>query len=381
MMITRSTLIALFCCNLLLHQGTFTSSTAVAAPPNFLQIFRKTQSVNADVDAKYVLTEEDGPWMILASTCVGEGSKARAERLAFEIRRDLKLPAFIYHESFDFTGSVGKSQRGDKKLRYANEYEYEAYAVLVGEYDHVDHESVDRDLKVLKTARLPIFDDKAEVAKETSTASPVTTVKALTRKFTEYRRDKTLGPMASAFVTRNPMLPEEYFSAPQVDSFVSQLNEDMQYSLLTNKGKFTVVVATFTGLATIVDGKKEKEFEPSGERLAKMAYDVDKMTKQLRKDGVEAYQFHDRNRSLVTIGSFDSLGRDLPDGGYEYTPEIRAVMEKYRAFNPQVAAYDPSGKGIRANHSASIPFDVSPSPIAVPRTSKRSLYSGSFGMK
>ena len=70
--------------------------------------------------------------MILAHTFLGEGSKSRAERLTAEIRRELRLPAFMSREKFDFTGNPGV---GSKRLRYANEYQYEAYAVLVGEYD------------------------------------------------------------------------------------------------------------------------------------------------------------------------------------------------------------------------------------------------------
>uniref|UniRef100_UPI003566E49D hypothetical protein n=1 Tax=Novipirellula sp. TaxID=2795430 RepID=UPI003566E49D len=361
------------CCSAIFISGSH------AGPPNLMNMFRSGANVEADAEAEYVLTEEDGPWMILASTCVGEGSKARAHRLAFEIRRDLKLPAYIYREKFDFTHGPNTPASSGRRVRYANEYQYEAYAVLVGEYDRVENESIDHDLQVLKTARLPIFDDRKEVEKETSTATPVTTVRAMTRKLLERKSDKSLGPMANAFVTRNPMLPAEYFDAPEIDSFVQQLNEDKDYNLLTCKGKYTVVVGTFEGLGTIVDGHKEKDFVPSGKRLDKMAADAGKMVAELRKNGVEAYQFHDRTRSLVTIGSFPELGRSLPDGKFEYAPEIRRVMETYRAFNSQKARYVPERNGVAVHHAAMIPFDVNPAPIAVPRTSKRSLYSAALG--
>ncbi|TWU24194.1 hypothetical protein Pla52o_21200 [Novipirellula galeiformis] len=373
--LSRRSLFVSVCC------GAMLAGTSQAGPPNLMNMFRSGSQVEADVEAEYMLSQEDGPWMILASTCVGEGSKARAHRLAFEIRRDLNMPAFIYREKFDFTGSVGKNQTGGRRLRYANEYQYDAYAVLVGEYDRVEHEGIDQDLQKLKSARLPIFEDKEEIAKETSTASPVTTVRAITRKLMERRNDKTLGPMANAFVTRNPMLPEDYFDAPEVDSFVQQLNEGKDYSLLSCKGKYTVVVATFEGLGTIVDGHKEKNFTPSGKRLDKMAADAGKMAAELRKQGIEAYQFHDRTRSLVTIGSFPSLGRELPDAKFEYDPEIRRVMETYRAFNSQKARYVPGHNGVAVHHAALIPFDVNPVPIAVPRTSKRSLYSSALGRR
>jgi hypothetical protein len=145
-----------------------------------------------------------------------------------------------------------------------------------------------------------------------------------------------------------------------------------------------VVVKTFEGLGTIVDGRKEKKFQPSVSRLNKFAADAERMTTELRAKGVEAYQFHDRFRSLVTVGSFDVLGRELPDGKFEYAPEIRAVMRKYSAFNvaPELARQVPAGtKGIASNNVAMIPFDVQPTPIAVPKPTKRSLYGSALGMR
>jgi hypothetical protein len=119
-------------------------------------------------------------------------------------------------------------------------------------------------------------------------------------------------------------------------------------------------------------------------RLNRFAANAEKMTSELRSKGVEAYQFHDRFRSLVTVGSFDELGRELPGGGFEYAPEIRAVMKEYRAFNvdPEIARQVPAGtRGIASNSAAMIPFDVEPKPIAVPKSSKRSLYGAAIGMR
>lgn len=338
--------------------------------PSFLKIFKPALgAVNMDASSK--LTEEEGPWMILAHTFIGEDSKGRAERLTSEIRRELRLPAFMYREKFDFTGDPGL---GSGKLRYANQYQYEAYAVLVGEYDSIRHPDINRDLKTLKRAKLPVFSAE-DIEKETDLKSPITTVKAVHQKLREkFGGADRQSPMANAFVTRNPMLPEEFFDSPNVDSFVRQLNEDKEFNLLKCKGKYTVVVRTFEGHGTIVDGRKEKKFVPSMKRLDGFAEDAGKMVTELRKNGEEAYQFHDRYRSLVTIGSFDELGQQLPGGRFEYAPEIRRVMKKYSALNSgNSQSYGQSG--FAANHVAMIPFDVQPKPIAVPKPSKRSLYS------
>ena len=360
------------------------AGTVAADKPSFLKMFARVPAVDADSSMSYELNEEDGPWMILAATLVGEGSKKRAERLALEIRQELGLPAFIYQEKFDFTGTIHSNSQTSRPVRYANRYQYDAYAVLVGEYDSAGHPSIEKDLQRVKTANPSVYRDPNEVAAETNRSNPVTTVKAITNKLLRAKKGQPLGPMGHAFVTRNPMLPQEYFEAPQVDSFVHQLNDGLEYSLLQCDGKYTVIVKTFQGLETIVDGKQDKKFEPSGARMDKFATDAAMMTKKLRAQGVEAYQFHDRFRSLVTVGSFEVLGRELPDGRFEYAPEIRAMMRKFSAFNvsPERARQVPRGtKGVASNNVGMIPFDVQPTPISVPKPTKRSLYGAALGMR
>ena len=356
------------------------TSTASAGPPSLLKVFGRDDTSTSQ-STSLELSEEDGPWLILAATFVGETSRDRAEKLATEIRRDMKLPAFIYREKFDFTGRLNSSNPSARQMRYANQYEYEAYAVLVGEYDSVENKQVNADLELIKTAKPRVYGDPAEVAAERDTTTPVKMVEAISRKLLKLRDEKTNGPMAAAFVTRNPMLPQEFFQSPQVDSFVRQLNEGLNYSLLECNGKYTVVVATFEGQSTIVDGKHEKDFKESADRMQKFLRDADKMTTELRRQGVKAYQFHDRFRSVVTVGSFATLGRELPDGRFEYAADIRATMQKYSAYNPQKARMIPGQNRVAANHAAMIPFDVKPTPIAVPKVSKRSLYGTKLGMK
>lgn len=330
---------------------------------------------------RYELKEEDGPWMILATTFVGPNAKQRAELSVREIQTKLRMPAYTYREVFDFTGNERESASPGYRVRYVNPHTYEAYAVLVGEYDTVDHPKIDKDLKTLKKHDLSVYKDPNQTKQEINTLSPATTIKAFSHKLFQSRHGgRGKGPMANAFVTRNPLLPKEYFEAPEVDNFVRQLNEGKQFNLLECDGKYTVVVCTFEGLGTIVDGKREKDFVPSIKRLDKYAEDAGKMVRKLRRDGEEAYQYHDRYRSLVTVGSFDTLGRPLPGGRFEYTPEIRRVMRKYSAFNSDVARTVPGKSGIAANHAAMIPFDVQPTPIAVPKSERR-FFGSRLGMR
>ncbi|WP_143544045.1 hypothetical protein [Rhodopirellula sp. MGV] len=345
----------------------------VAAPPSLLRLFGKAQPIEK-VDS-YVLTEEDGPWLLLATTFVGENSKDKAQAAAIEIREKLRLPAFIYQESFDFTGTVDHDATTGRRMRYANPHQYEAYAVLVGEYDSVKHEGIERDSERLRNVQLDIFKDPNSVKDEYGTDSPASMIKAFGQQMFRSAKGRTRNPMGNAFLTRNPLLPEDFFQQPEVDSFVQELNEGMDYSLLKSDGKFTVVVRTFGACGTIEGAKNSDKFKPSAERMDQFALQAGKMVRALRKQGHEAYQYHDRDRSIVTIGSFDSLGRELPDGRFEYAPEIRRVMVEFSALNAPNSRSLNGGAAYMANHVAMIPFDVQPAPIAIPKASKRSLYS------
>lgn len=386
--------------------GTLPASVS-AAPPSLLRIFGPTPTAKVTAQDPRRLSEVDGPWMILAASFAGPEGRSKAERLADELAQEFGLATFIHEANFDFTGDLNPSDTDGRVMRYVNPAKYEAFAVLVGEYDSVDHPQLVKDLKRIKAARPKAFADEPAPSPDPADAlqpanTPLDAVKNLQRGLLQRIGKSDLGPMNSAFATTNPLLPSEFFLIPEVDSFVLELNAQVQHSLLNNPAKFTVVVATFSGLSTIANGTLDKNFQPSSERMDACALNADKMVHELRKKGVEAYQFHDRTRSLVTIGSFERLGDVRPGGKFEYTPEIRQVMETFRAAAPQWNR-DPLATELRqaaetnrvgnqvettklgpvlhANHVASLPFDVNPTPIVVPRKSKRSLYSGKMGMR
>ena len=356
--------------------------SASAAPPGLLRIFGPTPAAKVAAQDPRRLSEVDGPWMILAASFAGPEGKAKADQLADELAQEFGLATFIHEANFDFTGQLNQPDADGRVMRYVNENKYAAFAVLVGEYDSIDHPQLDKDLKRIKAANPKVFEGEPEnVASEPDAAgsTPLDAVRSLKRGLLNRVGRSSAGPMSNAFATTNPMLPTEYFMAPEVDSFVMELNSEVEHSLLNNPAKFTVVVGTFSGLSMIANGTLEKTFQPSSERMDTCALNADKMVRELRKKGVEAYQFHDRTRSMVTIGGFERLGEVAPGGKFEYAPEIRRVMENYRAGNNvQMTQFGPV---IHAEHVASIPFDVNPTPIAVPKKSKRSLYSGRMGMR
>ena len=183
------------------------------------------------------------------------------------------------------------------------------------------------------------------------------------------------GPMGSAFISRNPLLPKNDLQGGAIDQVVYNMNQYVRYSLLDCPGKITVRVATFKG-ATIMDQKKIRQLL-RGEtklksRLGVAALTAHRLTEALRLKGFEAYEFHDRYTSIVTVGSFDSPGTPRPDGKIEINPEMHKVM---KAFTQKL--------GESPLSLITYPFDIQPTPVAVPRRSVSGDYArgGLFGWR
>ncbi|PQO44952.1 hypothetical protein [Blastopirellula marina] len=344
-------------------------ASALALPPWARLIPFK--NVEADVNQPYKLSDANGPWMIMATSFSGPGAAQDAHNLVMELRKDFNLEAYVYEQSYDFTQKVqglGFNQYGDRKtMRYADEGKYTSIAVLVGNYESVDDGNLEKALETLKLAKPKCLSGDTQTTQNDA-------IKYLRRKIheavtTEDKRKK--GPMGHAFVSRNPLLPDEYFQQKGIDPLVLKMNEGAANSLLDCEGKYSVRVATFAG-ATEVDAKKIAEIEEknlvSGSRLAVAAERAERLTARLRKQGVPAYVFHDRSESIVTVGAFDSVGSERADGKMEINPQVNRVIEDFKAKPAQTGGYAP--KTIDG-----IPFDVQPVPVTVPKKSVGSDYA------
>ncbi len=45
--------------------------------------------------------------------------------------------------------------------------------------------------------------------------------------------------------------------------------------------------------------------------------------------GYDAYEFHDRSSSIVTVGSFDSVGTRRRRGKIEINPTVHKIMPRF----------------------------------------------------
>jgi len=190
------------------------------------------------------------------------------------------------------------------------------------------------------------------------------------------------------------MLPPEYFNTPGVDEETLALNKDVPYSLLDCPGRYTVKVATFKG-AEVIEKSHIQAIEDGREKmagqLAEAAQKADMLTRALRMPPkcYEAYQYHTRYSSIVTVGSFDSPGTPRRDGQIEPSPEIRRVIEVFMAESGDPFDSDPHNDhyrtvprlgdtlksqglapkalSVRPKYFIGIPFDLLPAAIPVPK--------------
>ena len=310
------------------------SGIAAAAPWERLLTINR---IEANPDKEYRLEEIHGPWMILACSFSGEGADEQARGLVLELRKRYKLPAYLYEKSFDLTKDAtrgGVDRYGEpQKTRYRRGDSYEEIAVLVGDYPAVDDPEAQETLRKLK-----YYDpDCLKLEKDQPTAMNLAGLRLIQKYvLAPGSAKKKKGPMGHAFITTNPLLPDEYFVPKGLDPLVLKANEGVEHCLLDCPGKYTVQVAHFTGkviikqedIAAIESGRKR--FQDDGGGLAAAAEKAHKLTEALRKEGKEAYEFHDRYASIVTVGSFDSVGTPRPDGKIEINPQIARIIEEFK---------------------------------------------------
>ena len=354
---------------------------AKASPPwgNLVSL----TSVDADPNKAYALDEEHGPWMIMACSFSGDGAEEQAQELALELRKRYKLRAYTYRGRFD----PGKAQgRGIDEFGRPRKWNYMKYkdskdkekarhpeltevAVLVGNYQAADEREAQKNLQKIKYATPECL----ALKEGEQTNQPLTGWRMIQRQVYEAigSEKKKLGPMSHAFITTNPLLPPEYF-APRngIDEVVLALNKDVPYSLLDCPGKYTVQVATFKGhviikqneIQAIENGDKQMDSQ-----LAKAAQKADKLVRALRMKGYDAYQFHDRYASIVTVGSFNSVGMPRLDGRTEINPAIHLIMKTFGAESKMLPGQTTPVTPLKS--LVGIPFDIQPIPVQVPKRS------------
>jgi hypothetical protein len=372
------------------------------------------------------LAQENGPWLIVAASFSGAGAEDQAQALANELRSRYRFPAYIHEMNFKQEENLpgrGIDEYGASTRRRFQREEVHELAVLVGDFRAIDDPEAQQTLERIKTLKPEALSVDLE-----KTAQSMAQVRRFEDAVLEkLGKKRKRGPMGQAFFTRNPLLPREYFVPKGVDPFVAKMNEGVKHSLLDCPGAYTIRVARFRGKTILQPNDKEEPSRKSlwsrqkveeDNPLIEAAENAHLLTEELRAHGWEAYEFHDRNESVVTIGAFAQVAQQLPDGRMMPAPGVEKIVKTFGASydtpadplsgigndstnqrlvdqqeqqvnmqlsgkqNQVVPGMNPKhvkilrGSGKRARVERIIPIDVYPEAMEVPQRSVSSAYAG-----
>lgn len=333
-------------------------------------------TVEADPKKQYWISDDNGPWMVMAYSFAGEGGEEDAHKLAIELRRDFGLEAYVHRQEFDPGAEMkdvkmlGVDMYGNpKRAKAYSGGKYDEFVVLVGNYPAVDDAKCQA---AMRTVRM--VNPKSLGGKGADTRSELRNWRIGVTRQAGLKQGIDLGPMHKAFATRNPKIPNTPTAKATIDPFVKTLNAGRKYSLLTNRGKYTVTVATFRGETAfreedynpqVASGKKSK-LEMAGQNAMKLA-------EALRAKGYEAYEFHDRHESIVTVGSFNEIGTPDENGKTELTPAIAKVIKTFESKKVPLPE-SPGELACVPQQVEGIMMDVSPQIIRVPKETMADKY-------
>ncbi len=263
--------------------------------------------IDATQGRQYRITKQHGPWMIMVASLSetpqdrrrpGISPAEAADQLVYALRKR-NIPAYAFRLSDHPGNPLGMaSQGGGDNLRYRAARD--SICVLAGNYSDSKSTVAQRTLKYIKSlemARLNLDWEDDSVF---------------------YSTPGQPRPFSGSFLTYNPLFTPEEIEAQKRDTLLLSMNAAGDYSIVNNSGRYTLVVASFKGRSLMQVGKssqrgRAEEFKISG-TLNDAALRAWKVTEMLREgifDGTqkgrtfEAWCFHDRYKSMVTVGSFD----------------------------------------------------------------------------
>ncbi len=348
------------------------------------------------------LTEKSGPWLVMVTSFSGEDGEQRAIRLANELSGSHRFKTYVYKHHFQFDiESRGKGYQvlelpGNQKttipksMKANRVTDFEEVAVLIGDFSSVDDPKAQKTLEFIKNLR-PESLANQEINDEVLDGENLAGERlAAYRMWADWKTTGQFRPLRSAFVLANPLLPDEYFAARFMDSALIKDNVGLKYSLLNCPGTYSVKVATFTGRGTMdpVEIERIKEEEMSKRRkrqsvteskLVNAAKRATLLTAELRRQGFEAYEFHDEFESYVCVGSFDWVADEDERGRTQTNPEVEKTILTFMGqdirsnVDHQRNSASLTGKTFPLPAKfveAGVVCDVQPLPVLVPKPEK-----------
>jgi hypothetical protein len=270
-----------------------------AAPPCF------AARIEAVEGKEYPLTKAYGPWMLMVAsfhttgndgeTDEGKSPEEAAAELVFELRQK-GIPAYTYAIE-NHADAFATRDRLGQPVKKKNLRTIRSLCVMAGNYPSFEDERAQASLEWIKKYDPRCLQDVWYV--------------------------KTPGkptPLSGAFLTINPLLSAEEVAERSPDPLLRKLNSGVRHSLTENKGAYTLVVAHFGGKTfnevrqhkQTLDFLKDNDLDDAAQQANDLAAAL-RQNLDVRPNGqpgplnnIEAYVWHDRFESVVTVGAFSS---------------------------------------------------------------------------
>ena len=309
--------------------------------------------IHAEKGKHYKLTKAHGPWMIMVCSfqepppeakTKGMSPQEAAHELVYELRL-YGIPAYAFEQKdeYDELDTIGRQQSNETR-KYRSHHG--GICVLAGNFTSPEQDDAQGDaqetLEFVKKFRPKVL-------------SGVEKQSGLVHKLKNggiYRvtRDQP-DPLGGAFLTTNPMLTPEEIRQRRRDPLLLQLNSGAEYSVLENDGKFTLIVASFygKGMTKVADSGFDEfvaKFTVS-DSLNQAAVSAMELCKAMRARDIEAYVYHDRYSSVVTIGAFA-------------TPTDPAIAKYQQMFGSKMVRHPTTGQMVQTAESFTIPKNIPP---------------------
>ncbi|MDR3623079.1 MAG: hypothetical protein P4L85_27245 [Paludisphaera borealis] len=268
--------------------------TAVPEPTPVDQLKAPTIDLPNDPIEPYLLTKNNGPFMVMAKVFRGPDSQKMALALCKELREEYHLPAYILRD---------KDWPGKHNIR--------------GIPPQADPRAIQGNVKIPEKFRT--YDEAAVLVGDEKTLKASEQLHHKVKKI----KPKCLEGMSSIFPWRDGLIKSIRTTNPYVaaqdlfphkrDDLIVRMNTTA-WSIANCPGQYTLQVAEFSGRTTF--NEKDENFRGPlallNSPLRKAAGEAEELAAALKKDrevqqlGQPIYVFHDRTASRVYIGSFQT---------------------------------------------------------------------------
>ena len=245
----------------------------------------------------YLLSKENGPFMIMTKVFRGPEAEKMALALCMELRNDFHLPAYILRTK-------------DFPMR----------SYIRGTPPTAPSQTMKAAIKLPE--RIRTHDEAAVLVGNEQTVAATEILLNKVRKLSP----KCLGQMPllfpwrhgliAAYRTTNPYIPAQHLYPKTPDKLVIQMNHGLR-SIGNCPGRFSLQVAQFSGRTTYdlnaMGGQPANHLLNLKESPLKTAHDdaekmADKLSRapEIQRLGQPVFVYHDRTSSRVFVGTFNS---------------------------------------------------------------------------